>query len=138
MVIRNWTRQLARSAPCCRSQGRALLWGRYGDKTAATEPQMSANRTGVHETAPLIYSVALEQQVRLVRALTSADGDAIVAEDLFGELGDKLSQVGHTRGRVAQLAGQGLSQATPFFWAGHIARAIRDAVRTMPAYTFTA
>jgi hypothetical protein len=61
-----------------------------------------------------------------------------VAEDLFGVLGQQVAQLGLDRASIARRAGQALREATPFYWAGHIARAIREAVRTMPAYTFTA
>jgi hypothetical protein len=52
--------------------------------------------------------------------LLSANGASVVAEDLHGALGRKLAQVGF------HPSGQGLTEATPFFWAGHIARAIRE------------
>jgi hypothetical protein len=61
-----------------------------------------------------------------------------VAEDLFGALGQDVAALGLDRAYIARQAGQALREATPFYWAGHIARAIREAVRTMPAYTFTA
>ncbi|HEY3033556.1 MAG TPA: hypothetical protein VGJ54_02705 [Streptosporangiaceae bacterium] len=87
---------------------------------------------------PVAYAVALEQQVRLIRTLLSPAGASVVAEDLFGDLGKEVAELGLGRAYVARQTGQALREATPFYWAGHIAHAVREAVRTMPAYTFTA
>jgi hypothetical protein len=86
----------------------------------------------------LVYSAALDHQVRLIRALLGQEGASMVAEDLWGHMGSQLASAGFTSARTARMAGEALREASPFFWAGHIARAIREAVRTMPTYTFTA
>jgi hypothetical protein len=40
---------------------------------------------------PVVYSVALEQQVRLIRRLLGPDGGLLVREDLFGEVGRRMA-----------------------------------------------
>jgi hypothetical protein len=54
------------------------------------------------------------------------------------QLGPPGRPVAQRRMRRRPISGQALREAARFFRAGHIVRAIREAVRTMPAYTFTA
>ncbi len=87
------------------------------------------------ETDPSRYSEALEQQLALTRRLLSPLGPSLL-QDAAGELlvGSDLGKDGRWRAQI--LAGE-VSHAMPFFWTAPIARAIREAVESMPAYTFT-
>ncbi len=81
------------------------------------------------------YSEALEQQLLLARHLFSPLGPSLL-QDGAGELLAGSDRGKDARWRAEIVAGE-VSHATPFFWTAPIARAIREAIETMPAYTFT-
>ena len=87
------------------------------------------------ETGPFTYSEALEQQLALARYLLSSHGPSLL-QDTAGELlvGSDLGKDARWRAQI--MAGE-VSHAMPFFWTAPIARAIREAAESMPAYTFT-
>jgi len=81
------------------------------------------------------YSEALEQQLALVHHLLSPLGPSLLqdaAEELLAG-----SDRGKDAGWRAQILAGEVSHARPFFWTAPIARAIREAIETIPAYTFT-
>jgi hypothetical protein len=102
-----------------------------GDDQAAARSNVVTS-----EPDPNRYSEALEQQWALVRDIMAPGGHWLAGVDR-----EKIAQLGQGNRGARDLAGfvaAHIAHAEPFFWSASIARAIVEAARTLPTYTFTA